>query len=347
MSIKAGFGLITTQRYPGDPRGDDAALYAEALDLAVECERLGYDSIWVSEHHFLDDGYMPSLLPVCAALAARTSRVEIGTGVLLAPLHDPIRLAEDAAAVDLISNGRFLLGLGKGWRQEEFDGLAASTQATHRQLERIVGTLRDAWGPGLATGRGTPVPVTPKPARQGGPPIYLGAGTEAAVRRAARIADGFLASNPTVDVWRENCAWLRDELDRAGRDPSTFRLALHTGVFPWDGPEDPWQLIREHAWYIMWKYRDMAVSDRRTTPARLPEHGPSAEDEAAMRAFHCVGSPDEVAAQLRAYEAAAHEHFPGAELHIVARLYLPGIAPEIQWRATRLFGERVLPQLRG
>src|ERR671917_2017212 len=101
MTIELGFGLITCQRGPGETR-TDAEIYADALSLAEDAERLGFDSVWTSEHHFVDDAYMASVLPVCAAIAARTSRVAIGSAVLLAPLHDPVRLAEDAAAVDPI-----------------------------------------------------------------------------------------------------------------------------------------------------------------------------------------------------------------------------------------------------
>ena len=77
MTVRFGFGLITCQRYPGDAR-TDTALYAQAVDLAVEAEDLGFDSVWVSEHHFVDDAYLPSLLPLCAAIAARTRRVQVG-----------------------------------------------------------------------------------------------------------------------------------------------------------------------------------------------------------------------------------------------------------------------------
>ena len=122
MTVDFGFGLITCQRYPGDPRSD-TELYRQALALAEDADAYGLDSVWVSEHHFVDDAYLPSLLPLCAAIAARTRRVRVGTALLLAPLHDPVRLAEDAAVVDLISGGRLVLGLGLGWRAEEFDAL--------------------------------------------------------------------------------------------------------------------------------------------------------------------------------------------------------------------------------
>jgi len=139
--VKLGYGLITCQRYPGDPRSD-RDLYREAVELAVEAERLGFDSVWLSEHHFVDDAYMPSLLPVAAAIAARTERVEIGTALVLAPLHDPLRLAEDAATVDLLSGGRLVLGLGLGWRKEEFEGFGVPPADRRRRLVGAVEALR-------------------------------------------------------------------------------------------------------------------------------------------------------------------------------------------------------------
>src|SRR5687767_1484486 len=117
--MRFGYGLITAQRPPDDPR-TDVDLYREIVERCVTAENAGFDSVWLSEHHFLDDGYMPSLLVAAAAIAQATSAITIGTAVLLAPLQDPIRIAEDAATVDLISGGRLILGIGAGWRTEEF-----------------------------------------------------------------------------------------------------------------------------------------------------------------------------------------------------------------------------------
>ena len=119
MSLRVGIGLFTAQLPSGSARSF-ALEYAETLELVRLAEQVGFESAWVSEHHGSSDGYLPSLLPMLAAFAAVTERIELGTGVVLTPLHDPLRLAEDAAVVDQLSAGRLILGLGNGSREEEF-----------------------------------------------------------------------------------------------------------------------------------------------------------------------------------------------------------------------------------
>jgi alkanesulfonate monooxygenase SsuD/methylene tetrahydromethanopterin reductase-like flavin-dependent oxidoreductase (luciferase family) len=340
--VEVGFGLITCQRYPGDAR-TDADLYRDAVDVAVRSEELGFDSVWVSEHHFLDDGYMPSLLPVCAAIAARTSRVRIGTAVLLAPLHDPVRLAEDAATVDLLSNGRFTLGLGLGWREEEFAGLRIPRRSRRSRLVDAIAILRQAWSDGLVTGTAaTPYPgvsVTPKPPRTGGPPIWIGGFAEPAVRRAGAIADGFMGSNVTPDSLARAVAWAREEVERRGGDQGAFEVSVHLPTFPWHG-DDAWERVRDHHWYVSWKYDDMEAARGRTGPPPAPPRIP-ADRETELRESILLGEPAAVAERIRALRDAA-----GGRLHYIARLYWPGMNPAVRDESMRLFAEEVVPLLR-
>jgi len=346
MTIEVGFGLITCQRYPGDGR-TDAELYAEALDLAVLAEDLGFDSVLVSEHHFVDDAYLPALLPLCAAIAARTSRIRIGTALLLAPMYPPLRLAEDAAVVDLISAGRLTLGLGQGWRPEEFEALGIPMRERGPRLEETVSLLRQAWSGTLVTGgRDLPAPgvrVTPDPPAAGGPPIWIGALREPAVRRAGRIGDGFMGTDPTRERFARQVGWAREALEKSEREGAgAFVFSLHAPTVAWEGPDDEaWALFGPHLRYVDWKYDDMEEARARTGPPPAPPPM-SPDEERDLRARALMGPPEQVAAGIRSFAEIA-----GGNLHFIARMYWPGIGPERQRETMRLFAETVIPVLRG
>src|SRR5213593_3677377 len=144
MAVRIGIGLFTAQ-IPLGSRRTFAREYRETLDLVRLAESVGFDSAWVSEHHGSSDGYLPSLLPMLAAFAATTDRIALGTGVMLTPFHDPLRLAEDAAVVDQISGGRLILGLGLGWRDEEFRMFGQPVEERVRRTVDTVEVLRRAW----------------------------------------------------------------------------------------------------------------------------------------------------------------------------------------------------------
>ncbi len=341
--MKLGFGLITCQRYPGDPRSDEE-LYAQALDLSEQSERVGLDSVWVSEHHFVDDAYLPSVLPMCAAIAARTHRVVVGTALLLAPLIEPLRLVEDAAVVDLLSRGRLVLGLGLGWRAEEFEALGVPLRERVSRLEDAVTVARQAWAGELVTGGTRPYPsvaVTPGPARTGGPPLWIGAISEPAVRRAGRIGDGFMATDVTVESFAEQVRWAREERERSGRDPATLAISLHLPTFAFEGdPSRAWELVRPHHRYVVWKYDDMDTARSRLGPPPAPPPV-SPTEEQALRASIVLGTPEQVAEQIARFRDVA-----GGDVHYIARLYWPGMDPALQREALDVFGERVAPLLR-
>src|SRR6266705_4244472 len=118
---KIRFGLWYDFRNPAQWRQPADRLYGEIFDQIAWAENNGFDDVWLSEDHFIEDGYLPSILPIAAAIAARTKQIRISSGVLLMPFHNPVRLAEDIAVVDVISGGRLELGVGVGFKHEEFE----------------------------------------------------------------------------------------------------------------------------------------------------------------------------------------------------------------------------------
>ena len=185
------FGVVFNCTNPGEFRRPWSQVYREVLDQAVAAEDLGYDHVWLTEHHFLDNGYCPSLLTVAGAIAAKTSRIKIGTWVLLLPLHHPLRVAEDAAVVDAISNGRLILGVGLGYRIEEFDAFGVAREDRPELVEEGIEVLRLAWRDEAFSYHGRhyhfdDINVTPKPAGAG-VPIWMAVRGLKPARRAARL----------------------------------------------------------------------------------------------------------------------------------------------------------------
>jgi alkanesulfonate monooxygenase SsuD/methylene tetrahydromethanopterin reductase-like flavin-dependent oxidoreductase (luciferase family) len=167
-------------------------------------ENHGFDDVWLSEHHFIEDGYLPSILPVAAAIAARTNRIRIASGVLLMPFHNPIRLAEDIATVDVISGGRFELGVGIGFKREEFQGFGVSSKERGARTDQSLEIIRRALSGETVTFKSDffdfqNIKVTPEPIQKPHPPIWLGGFTPAALRRAA-VPDRL--QRPREDVCR-------------------------------------------------------------------------------------------------------------------------------------------------
>jgi alkanesulfonate monooxygenase SsuD/methylene tetrahydromethanopterin reductase-like flavin-dependent oxidoreductase (luciferase family) len=340
MAVRFGYGLITCQRYPGDPR-TDAELYREALAATEEAERLGFDSVWTSEHHFADDSYAPSMFTLSAAMAARTSRIQIGTGLVLAPLYHPIRLAEDAAVVDLISGGRFVLGLGQGWLGWEFEALGAPFGLRGRRIQEAIETCRQAWGAGLVEAAG--VAVFPKPPRSGGPPIWVGAHSEPAIRRAAALADGWIAGEPDPATFRVQLEWLADEMRKRARPLGGLQVAGYWPVFAWEEAGRAWEMVRPFHHYVQWKYLDAERAKGRLGPLPLPP-ALDQRSEAALRAEIICGTPAEVTDRIA--RLAEMARMVGPHFTFIARMHYPGMDPAIVRAAAGLFAEEVIPAVR-
>ena len=139
---KLSFGLWYSLRNPQKWRRPYHEIYEETLQQIAWAETIGYDDVWLTEHHFCEDGHAPSILPLAAAVATRTKTIRIGTSVLLLPLHDAVRVAEDGATVDILSNGRFELGVGIGYRPEEFSGLGIDRSQRSVRMEEGLEIIR-------------------------------------------------------------------------------------------------------------------------------------------------------------------------------------------------------------
>src|SRR6201998_2856318 len=211
---KIRFGLWYDFRNPASWRQPADRLYREILDQIAWGENNGFDDVWLSEHHFIDDGYLPSILPVSAAIAARTERIRLASGALLMPFHNPIRLAEDIATVDVISGGRFELGVGIGFKREELAGVGGWWKGRGARTDQSLEILRRALAGETVTFKSEffdfqNVRVTPAPIQKPYPPIWLGCFTAPALRRAVRFGDGFTVPGANREVYDRYVAELK------------------------------------------------------------------------------------------------------------------------------------------
>lgn len=317
------------------PLGDYERFYGECFEEIEESERLGFTGVWLSEHHFVDDGYLPSPLVVAAAIAARTERMTVGTNVLLLPMHHPLRVAEDAAVVGLISGGRFVLGVGQGYVQHEFEVLGFDRKYRPSLLEEGIEVTRRVWEEGRTGYEGkrwrfADLPFEPRPERR--PPVYVGAFADPAIDRAARLADGFLAS--TGGGALADTYWkVREALARHGRADEDFPFVASGVVYVHEDPEQARADVAPAISYQRSRYAEWGTDrgEPRPEPIR-PEDLPWER--------YLVGDPDQVAEGLiRLHEQAPYDHFC-----FWGRL--PGITHEQALANARLFASEVMPRVR-
>jgi alkanesulfonate monooxygenase SsuD/methylene tetrahydromethanopterin reductase-like flavin-dependent oxidoreductase (luciferase family) len=318
------FGLRFDFRNPDFAGTTTADRYAAALRMAEWADTLGCVTIAVSEHHGSPDGYLPSPIPMLAAMAARTTNVRFQVAALIAPFHGPLRLAEEMIVLDNLSRGRVDLIVAGGYVHEEFAMFGVPMKERAARVTETVATLKSAFTGSPFAYRGRMVHVTPAPFRPGGPTISLGGSSEAAARRAARIADGFIPSVP--EVWD----FYRDEVQKLGRpDPGPSPIGQNRVVALAQDPEEGWREMapffqHEVNAYGVWQAQDDIAS---------PFH--TVRDADALRATgqYCVMTPEEFVAEQKA------SPFPFALFHPLCG----GMPIELAWSSLLLFEHEVLP----
>ena len=237
-------GLYFDLRNPAPWARPWPEVYGRALDLVVEAERLGAASVWFSEHHLFADGYLPQPLTFAAAAAARTSRVRIGTAVLVAALRPAVLVAEEAAVIDQLSGGRLELGIGAGYSVPEYELYDTDITKRYGLTDAAVAEIRHLLDDGV---------VTP-PAAQNPFPLWLGYQGPQGAKRAGRLGVGLLSlDRALLEPYREG-------LVEGGHDPAIARTGGMLDIIVADDPEDTFERILPHYAHQLNTYRAAAVA---------------------------------------------------------------------------------------
>lgn len=312
------------------------AIYAGCLEQCEAAEAHGFFCAVVAEHHFQEDGFVPSPLIVCAAIAARTRRLRVGTDVIPLPLQHPIDLAEDVATLDNLSNGRAFLGLGLGGREREYAGFGVSFTDRRSRFEEYLAVVKRLLSEENVRhdGRHVSVPgvtVTPRPVQRPRPPIWVAAGVEASVRRAAREGDAWI-NRPveSLDQLKALDAIYREELAAHGQEWSRRERVLRRDVWIAENDETAWAEAVPSILAIRHFGPDQAV---------LPPGASREQVNAYARDRWIIGGPESVADEIKRYQAAL-----GTTL-VLAALQHPGLDQRRVLHAIRLLGESVQPKL--
>lgn len=305
---------------------DKTTLYREAIEQCAWADKRGFGTVMLAEHHGSDDGYLSSPLVLAGAIAARTEQIRLRIQAMILPFHNPLRLAEDLATLDIISNGRAEITAAGGYVTSEFEMFGCELKDRGTMTEEAIATLRQAWTGQPFIYQGRTVCVTPTPV-QTQIPIALGGAAKPAARRAARMADAFIPAMPELmDVYNAECERLSKAPAPAERCGPVF---LHIA----EDPDKAWAQIAPHALHETNAYGKW-MSDSMGSGAVYK----AADDADILRASgaYQVVSPEEC---LKITD----------ELGLGGRLVLAplmgGMSPDLGWECLELFESKVLPNL--
>ncbi len=303
-------------------------LYAAALDQIAWADDLGFDCVGLGEHHGSEDGYLPSPIPMAGAIAGRTKRILIRPNVLLAPLYEPIKLAEDLAVLQYLSDGRLEVVIGAGYRPSEFEMFGRRREDRKELYLNAFDVLRKAWQVEAFEYEGRSVRVTPVP----DPPtrLLLGGVHEAVARRAAHIADGFYP--PAGENWqsyREECL----KLGKSDPGPCLRLGPIFTHITR--TPDEDWEKIAPHATHCAQSYGEWTreAFGRAAGPFN---DGVDASDLRRSGAYQVL-TPEDAIHRIRAL---------GRDRTFILTPLLGGLDPALSWRGLRLFEREVWPEVR-
>jgi probable F420-dependent oxidoreductase len=312
--------------------------YREAIAEVTRAEELGFDSVWMEEHHAVTDHYWPSPLTVLAGFATRTSRMTLGTDILVAPFYHPVRLAEDVAMLDVMSGGRFTLGIAIGYKPDEFALYGADLGKRGARLEEQLAIMKRLWSGERVTfagrwwkvdGRIEPLPVTTPH-----PPIWIGGWGDLTLRRAATIGDHWIPG-PTADLARLVAGKQKflEHRAAAGRVDPVTEWPLTRDVIIADTDRQARELAERH---IMIAYRTEYAGGWRHP---LIDASVATDLDRLMADRFIIGGPEQCIPQIRRFI----EQY--GVTHLICRLFFPGMTHQHILRELELLSSHVRPAL--
>ena len=314
--------------------------FNEALEEAVYGEEMGFDSVWLEEHHGIRDHYWPSPLIALAGIAACTSNILLGTDIVVLPFYHPVRVAEDVAMLDILSGGRVIFGAAIGYREPEFSLYGIDLDNRGARYVEILKIIRALWAEGSIDYQGRFYQVSgniePRPDRV--PPIWLGGWGDLSLKRAARLGDAWVPG-PTANLEKLISAQkqYRDYLKEYGKDPETVPTPLTREVVIGATNEEAWELAEK---YLMISYRDEYGGGWKH-PLIGKQDKTSVDTLAALgQDRFIIGSPTECVETIRRFREAF-----GVD-HLICRLYFPGMPHEHIMKEIKLLAAEVLPHFR-
>ena len=282
------FGLFHSVQLPNP--SEQERYYREALEQALHAERLGYDSVWFTEHHFTRHGIVSATLSVLAYLAGLTDTIWLGTAVTVLPFHNPVQLAEQTATVDVLSNGRLDLGVGRGYQWGEFHRMGVPMDEATRRFEEGMEVLTRAWtGAEPFDHRGefwsfNDLTVQPRPVQQPHPPVYVAASGADSVARVVRNDWNLLIGQAESEGQVANqIAFYKDALAEAETDYAPQRVVVARAMYAAPTTGQAW---REAEIPFMW-FKDTG-QEVSAPPGRRVELLP--EEFAAYRSRYTPGA---------------------------------------------------------
>ena len=321
------FGFIPTEGGP---------FFKEALTEAVYGEELGFDSVWLEEHHSIRNHYWPSPLMALAGIATRTSRIRLGTDISVLPFYHPVRAAEDVALLDVMSGGRVIFGAAIGYRPPEFELYGVSLDDRGARYVEMLKIMRALWTQERVEHRGRFFQVVgaiePKPAHP--PALWLGGWGELSLKRAAQLGDAWVPG-PTANLVKLLAAQkqYRGFLAEAGKDPAVAPNPLTREVVIAETRARAWELAEK---YLMVNYRD-EYGGWKHPLIGAQDQTPVNQLEALSRDRFIIGNPEECTARLGRFV----ETF-GVD-HLICRLYFPGMPHEHIMQELKLLATEVFP----